>query len=212
MILALTSALALMSEPVVCDLTPQGPAIEQRGPIGFTVACPVDHPDAATIQASAEASIAAMDLPLSRPQSRRAQAFHETADVLFMERAADGIWRPSLGQVLVRIGLPMPTRAVEIGARHMMCSLALRPEANGADPSPDVRCISDHDSATVVRLLTDSMRVAAERYRFAPVGIQYCLDEQVSGQASVISMPGGRREPPAPPPDPSVLPNLCEAG
>lgn len=129
-----------------------------------------------------------------------------------MERAEGGVWRPSLGQVLVR-GVPVfPARAVENRARHMMCALALRPAANGADPAPDVQCISNHNCTFVIRLLTDAMRASAERYRFAPVDTAYCLDEQVSAQATVVVMPERRPERPTPPPDPALLPNLCEGG
>ncbi|GGG90278.1 hypothetical protein GCM10007420_01660 [Glycocaulis albus] len=213
MILILAIALTA-SQPVTCTLTALGDDITDQGPAGFTVACPADHEDAAAIQSAAEAAIARVDLPLphQRITSRGNRAVHETADTLLMERAEGGAWRPSLGQVLVR-GVPVfPARAVENRARHMMCALALRPAANGADPAPDVQCISNHNSTFVIRLLTDAMRVSAERYRFAPADTAYCLDEQVSAESRVIVMPGRRLEQPTPPPDPSALPNLCDAG
>jgi hypothetical protein len=214
MILILASALALISEPVACALTALGDDIADQGPTGFAVACPAEHEDAAIIRSAAEAAIARMDLPLphQRITRRGNQAVHETADTLLMERAADGAWGPSPGQVLVR-GVPVfPARAVENRARHMLCALALRPAANGADSAPGVQCISNHNSTFVVRLLTDAMQQTAERYRLAPVDIRYCLDEQVSAEARVIIMPGRQPERPVPPPDASALPNLCEAG
>ncbi|WP_439634695.1 hypothetical protein [Glycocaulis sp.] len=213
MILLLAIALTA-SQPVTCALTALGSDIYDQGPTGFTVECPADHADGAAMQSAAEAAIARIDLPLphQRITGRGNRAVHETADALLMERAAGGVWRPSLGQVLVR-GVPVfPARAVENRARHMMCALALRPAADGADPAPEVQCVSNHNSTFVIRLLTDAMRVSAERYRFAPVDVRYCLDEQVSAHATVIVMPGRRLEQPAPPPDPDVLPDLCATG
>ncbi|WP_429911771.1 hypothetical protein [Glycocaulis sp.] len=213
MILILAIALTA-SQPVTCALTALGDDIRDQGPTGFTVECPADHADAAAIQSAAEAAIARVDLPLphQRVTNRGNRTYYETADTLLMERGQGGAWRPSLGQVLVR-GVPaFPPRAVENGARHMLCALALRPAANGVDPAPDVQCISNHNSTFVIRLLTGAMRETAGRYRFAPVDVRYCLDEQVSAHATVIVMPGRRLEQPAPPPDPSVLPNLCDGG
>ncbi len=213
MILILASAVALISEPVVCDLTAQGRNIDQRGPNGFTAACPADHPDAAAIQAAAEASIAAMDLPLPRlrRQDGNPAPMVWAADQLTMQ-VTDGVWQPAPGQSLVQTRPYLPSRAVAQGAVHMHCALAFNPDARGVDEQPEVSCISNLSTQYVTRLQTAAMAYAASLWRFAPVGMSYCLDEQVEVTVVRIHRDTGRHEPTPPAPDPALLPNLCEAG
>jgi len=213
MILALTSALALISEPVACELTPLGEELEARGTAGFTVECPAGHADAAAIQSAAETAIAAMDLPVPE-QHRRGRNFpprFETSDALVVEPAG-GAWRAAPGQALVRAVPVFPVRAAERGAVHMLCALAFRPDAAGTDTDPAASCISNVSNSLVERWQNDAMMRAGAVWRFAPVNVQYCLDEQVMVTAALIDGATGRPEALPPAPDPALLANLCEAG
>ncbi|WP_371392726.1 hypothetical protein AB6B38_10095 [Glycocaulis abyssi] len=213
MILILASALALISESVVCDLTPQGHDIPQHGPTGFTVACPADHEDAAAIQSAAEAAIAAIILPLPRPgrQDGNPPPRLWAASELTMQ-LGNGSWRPALAQPMVRAIPWVPRQAIQQGAAHMLCALAFTPDASGVDQQPGVACISDVSTDLVERHQRASMTQAASLWRFAPVPVPYCFNHQLLTSATPTYPATRRRQPPPAIPDPDLLPNLCEAG
>lgn len=213
MILILASALALISEPVVCDLTAQGRNIDQRGPTGFTVACPAGHPDAAAIQSAAEAAIAAMDLPLPRPrgQGGNPPPTLRIATEMAMQMES-GTWRPALAQPMVQAAPVIPRRAIDQGALHMLCALAFTPDANGVDQHPRVACISNVSTDLVESQQRASMTQAASLWRFAPAPVSYCSYQELGMTATRIGRATGRQHPTPSAPDPDLLPNLCEAG
>ncbi|WP_429911770.1 hypothetical protein [Glycocaulis sp.] len=213
MILILASALALISESVVCDLTPQGHDIPQHGPTGFTVACPADHEDAAAIQSAAEAAIAAMDLPLPRlrRQGGNPPPMLRAARQMRMQMEG-GSWQPAPAQALVQAAPVLSGRTTARGSVSMLCAIGFTPGANGADPQPNTACISNPAIDTVVRQQTAAMMQLAPLWRFAPVNASYCDDRRFEIAATQLDRATGEQEEAPPAPDPDLLPNLCEAG
>lgn len=209
MILILASTLALMSEPVVCELAPQGRDIQQRGPTGFTVACPADHEDAPAIQSAAEASLAAMDLPRPRSRGGNPPPMLWAARQMTMQMEA-GSWQPSPAQALVQAAPVLSGRATARGSVTMLCVIAFTPGANGADSQPNAACISNPVIDTAVQQQTSAMVQLASLWRFAPVSTPYCLDRHFEISATRLDRATGGQEPTPPAPDPSILPNLCD--
>lgn len=210
MILIVASALALISEPVVCDLTAQGRNIDQRGPTGFTVACPADHPEAAAIQAAAEASIAAMDLPLPRPRGNPAPMLWAASQLTM--QVTDGAWQPAPRQPLVRAAPVLSERTAARGSISILCTIGFTPNANGTDPQPQAACVTNPSTESAVREQTSNMRQLASLWRFAPVAARYCMEEDISVTATRLNRRTGEQEAAPTVPHPALLPNLCEAG
>lgn len=207
MALALGGAAAAETD-VTCALTAEGeaPQVER-----FIAVCPSDHPEAAEIQAAADAVLGAVSLPLPEPDRRLGAHFIDLADSLVM-RGSDAGWAAAPGQILVRVEPAMPVRAVEMGARHMACAVALRPDANGVPVDPQAVCRSGRQTNRVRRLTEPAMLDAAARMRLAPVDIHYCMDEQIAVRIQIVyrGSGDGPSESRVPASDVDALPRMCE--
>ncbi|WP_439634696.1 hypothetical protein [Glycocaulis sp.] len=211
MILILASAFALISEPVVCELAPQGRDIQQRGPTGFTVACPADHEDAAAIQSAAEASLAAMDLPLPRPRRQGVNPRPPVGGARQMTmQSENGVWQPAPGQSLVQAAPVLSGRTTARGSVSILCAVGFTPGANGADPQPSAACASNPVADSIVQQQVSAMTQLASLWRFAPVGASYCVDRRFEVSATRLDRATGEQEEAPPSPDPALLPDLCE--
>ncbi|MGJ3231806.1 MAG: energy transducer TonB [Oceanicaulis sp.] len=165
-------------------------------PDSLTAICP----DAPGLQAAADTALAAIDLDLP-------PGAYTVADQVAFTRTEGG-WEPVLGQIVVRTPVLFPIRAVELGATHMLCALALRPDSAGRPEAVEAACLSDENRA--VRRMEQAARDAAEAWRLLPADVSYCLDEQFHEQASVMF--NGRLIRPGEAPDPAQLPVLCADG
>ena len=191
---------------VFCPITVEGRSPERHGPAALTAACPGDIENAAGAQAAADRSLAAMALDV--PQSSRFRVYRYASE---LELVADnrGGWTVRPGQALIWRWAVFPARTVEQGARHFACAAAFRPDSAGRPGEPPIICLSDFDTEGYGELAARyrshfeaAAREAASGYRFAPVDIAYCLDEQMNETAVVNNRP----TPPTPDFD---LPNLC---
>ncbi|KAA5803947.1 hypothetical protein F1654_09145 [Alkalicaulis satelles] len=212
LILALTLAGGLPGTEVICTLLAESEQPDgERGPDRLLADCPAGLPEAADIQLAADSALAAISLPLPEPSRRWGPPPHiEIAENLVMVRHEAG-WAPALGQILVRAEPLMPVSAVEMGARHMACALALRPDSAGVPVDPEVHCASGRQTRRVSRVTNPAMQDAATRMRLAPVEMLYCLDEQVAVRALVVYRDSSARnsEGQIPISDINALPNLC---
>lgn len=189
----------------VCALEAEGsgPQVER-----FIARCPSDHPEAAEIQAAADAALGAVSLPLPAWPGPASDFEYAVADTLVMTRSAAG-WRPAPGQYLIQAEPEFPAAAVDRGGRYAACALELRPDAAGVPVAPRVRCLSGEATAQVRRHTETAMRHAAQRMRFAPVDAAYCVSERSVVHARFFDIERLGWEPPAAATDADDLPDLC---
>jgi len=174
----------------------------------FIASCPADHPEAADIQAAADAALGAVSLPLPAWPGPASDFAYRVAKTLMMTRSAAG-WRPAPGQYLIQAEPEFPAAAVDHGGRYAACALELRPDGAGVPVAPRVRCLSGEATARVRRHTETAMRHAAERMRFAPVDAAYCVNERSVVRARFFNIERLGWEPPAAVTDADDLPDLC---
>lgn len=185
-----------------CALIAEGEDAERRGPDSFRAECPANLPG---LQQAADGALAALDLDI-RPARYQTLTF---AEEIHFQTSGTG-WTPLPGQRVVGSGMQMPTRAVERGVRHMLCAFAIEPDPHGRPADVEVECFGDASGSE--RRLTRAGREGVQTWRYLPVAVRYCIDEQTLDTAHVIvGRPGQAQyaEPPSPMPDPSRLPSLC---
>lgn len=183
----------------VCDLGFEFAGDGDRAPEQVQATCAGED---GALQAAADASLQRVDMDFP---GRVRFVQWELAETLVLTRSVDGPWTVAPGQILVRATPQFPARAVERGATHMLCALALSPGPDGGVPEPEIECLSDERSTQ--RIMERAMQEAASHWRLAPTDLEYCMNEQVYVGATVIVQ--GRRQHAAPMPDPAGLPNLC---
>ncbi len=207
--LLIAAALALQAaDPAVCELEFSGIDKTDRHPDAVRILCPSDVADAGGLQAAADAAAAALDLDLPRADGSRS-----FADQAVFVRGEDGRWAPAPGQEIIVETPAISPRAVERGARHLMCASAFEPDAQGRPAKTRIACIDEtgDQRGRGLRYMRRSMERSLEGTRVLPVDMAYCLYTERFESAQVIAMPGRRAEAPTPPPDPADLPNdLCQ--
>lgn len=189
-------------QQAVCTLIAVGEDAEHHGPDSFRAECPASLPG---LQQAADGALAALDLDI-RPARYQTLDF---AEEIHFQNSGSG-WTPLPGQRVVGAELVFPTRAVERGVRHMLCAFAIEPDPHGRPADVEVECLGDVSG--LERQLTRAGREGAQAWRYLPVAVQYCIDEQTLDTAQVIvGRPGQPQhaEPSSPAPDPSRLPSLC---
>lgn len=185
-----------------CRLIALGDDILHDGPDSLRAECP----SVAGLQEAADQALAAMDMNV-RPV--RFQTVAVARSIHFGRN--NGRWTPLPGQRVIWTELLFPVRAIEYGAQHMLCALAISPDATGRPRDVEAECLSDVRSQQ--SRLARSARRAADDWRYLPVALEYCLDEQIheSMQVNVQRIGQTRTFNPGPMPNPADLPNLCAA-
>jgi hypothetical protein len=185
-----------------CTLIAEGEDAERRGPDSFRAECPADLPG---LQQAADGALAALDLDI-RPMRYQTLAF---ADAIHFQNTGTG-WTPLPGQRVVGSGMQMPMRPVVRGVLHMLCAFAIEPDPNGRPENVVVECLADRSGDK--RQLERAARRGVQVWRYLPVALTYCIDEQTHDVAQrIMRTPGQPQyvEPTPPMPDPSRLPSLC---
>lgn len=163
-----------------CALIAEGEDAERRGPDSFRAECPANLPG---LQQAADGALAALDLDI-RPMRYRTLTF---AEEIHFQNSGTG-WTPLPGQRVVGSGMQMPTRAVQRGVRHMLCAFAIEPDPNGRPADVEVECFGDASGSE--RRLTRAGREGVQTWRYLPVAVRYCIDEQTLDTARHRRAPG----------------------
>lgn len=185
-----------------CTLIAEGEDAERRGPDSFRAECPANLPG---LQQAADGALAALDLDI-RPARYQTLTF---AEEIRFQNTGTG-WTPLPGQRVVGSGMQMPTRPVERGVLHMLCAFAIEPDPNGRPENIETECLAERSADK--RQLERAARRGVQVWRYLPVALTYCIDEQTHVVAQrILRTPGEAPyvEPTPPMPDPSRLPSLC---
>lgn len=178
-----------------CLVSVAGEAVESLGPRTVSMECPGDAPDAAGLQAAADAAAGRTDLALGldTPARRREVGPFTYADTVRFARSEAGAWRAEPGQVLFEPATLIASRSVERGLTTIACTAALTVDEAGRPQDVRTACVSDapeaatRDTEALFRRKVETMRLLPTSYRYC-----YVFDEQ---NTALVRVEGGAAAP-----------------